>query len=264
MEKRVEFDDKLGHKRVRVRRMTFTMRLIHWINVVCMVVAVATGLYIAAPYYQTFMADDAVDKYVMAWNRWGHFIVAIIFDVTSIIVSYLFFFSRFEKHYKKILPTKKNIVEFGEVVLNLVTLNRRKKFDSSHSDSFNSVYFIIFHALLAWMLFTGLQLYVQIFPHGHASIGQWWPWMLHLVTDWTVPVSNWIIGSTATGANVMDVRITHHYSMWIIIIWVVFHIYYQVWRTIFWQEGDIAIVVGGSKFMKVGEDGNKEVEVDGK
>jgi len=234
----------------RVRRMTPAMRIIHWVNVFSMIVAVATGLYIAAPYYQTFIADAAVDKYVMAWNRWGHFMVAIIFDVTSIIIAYLFFFSRFEKPWKKVIPTWTNIKEFFEVLLNLVTLNRRKNFDSTHSDSFNSVYFLIFHLLLAWMLLTGLQLYVHGLASGESSIGSWWPWMLHAVTDWTLPVSSWIMGSTATGTNMMDVRIVHHYTMWLTITWVVFHIYYQVWRTIFWKEGDIAIVIGGDKFVK--------------
>ncbi len=66
-----------------VKRMTGTMRIIHWANAICMVVAVVTGLYIGYPYYQSFIADPAVDKYVMAWNRWGHFIAAIIFDVTA-------------------------------------------------------------------------------------------------------------------------------------------------------------------------------------
>ena len=238
---------KAGHK--QVKRMTGTMRTIHWINVVSMIVAVITGLYIAEPYYQTLIAESAVDKYVMAWNRWGHFIVAIIFDVTSIIVAYLYFFSRFEKSYKKVIPTGKNIKEFFEVLLNLVTLNRRKNFDSTHSDSFNTVYFTIFHILLAWMLLTGLQLYVHGLESGLSSIGKWWPAMLHLVTDWTIPVSAWMVGGGPT-ATIMDVRIVHHLTMWFILAWVVFHIYYQVWRTIFWKEGDIAIVVGGSKFVK--------------
>ena len=230
---------KPGYK--QVKRMTPAMRIIHWVNVVSMIVAIATGLYIAAPYYQTLIADPAVDKYVMAWNRWGHFIVAIIFDVTSIIVAYLFFFSRFEKPYKKVLPTAKNIKEFVDVFINLITLNRRKNFDSTHSDSFNTVYFSIFHLLLAWMLLTGLQLYVHALASGESSIGTWWPWMLHFVTDWTIPVS---------GGTLMDVRISHHYTMWFIIVWVVFHIYYQVWRTIFWKEADISIVVSGTKFVK--------------
>jgi len=234
----------------RVKRMTPAMRIIHWVNVISMAVAIITGMYIAAPYYQSFIADSAVDKYVMDWNRWGHFIVAIIFDVTSIIVAYLYFFSRFEKPWKKVIPTVANIKEFFAVLINLLTLNRSKNFDSTHADSFNTVYFTFFHILLAWMLITGLQLYVHAFPHGESSIGTWWPSMLHLATDWSLPVSSWIIGSTATGVNVMDVRIVHHYTMWIIIVWVVFHIYYQVWRTIFWKEGDISIAFGGDKFVK--------------
>ncbi|OQX75317.1 MAG: Ni/Fe hydrogenase [Epsilonproteobacteria bacterium 4484_65] len=238
---------KTGYK--QIRRMTPAMRINHWVVAICMVAAVITGLYIGHPYYQTFIADPAVDKYVMAWNRWGHFIVAIIFDVTSIVVAYLFFFSRFEKPYKKVLPTAKNMKEFGAVVVNLLTLNRTKNFDSTHSDSFNTVYFAIFHLLLAWMLFTGLQMYVHGLASGESSIGRWWPWMLHLVTDWTIPVSSWMVGGGPT-ATLMDVRISHHITMWLIIAWVVFHIYYQVWRTIFWKEGDIAIVVGGSKFVK--------------
>ena len=223
-----------------VKRMTGTMRIVHWLNVICMVVAVITGLYIGHPYYQTFIADPAVDKYVMAWNRWGHFIVAIIFDVTAILIAYLYFFSRFEKPYKKLIPTWTNIKEFFEVFLNLITFNRRKNFDSSHSDSYNIVFFTIFHLLLVFMLLSGLQLYVHGLASGISSIGAWWPAMLHLATDWTLEVF---------GGN-MGVRIAHHTSMYLILVWVMCHIYYQVWRTIFWKEGDIAIVIGGSKFVR--------------
>ena len=223
-----------------VKRMTATMRTIHLVNAICMVIAVITGLYIGHPYYQALIADPAVDKYVMAWNRWGHFIVAIIFDVTAVLIGYLYFFSRFEQPYKKILPTGKNIKEFFEVFLNLITFNRRKNFDSSHSDSYNIVFFTIFHLLLVFMLFSGLQLYVHGLESGHSSIGNWWPAMLHIATDWTLSLF---------GGN-MGVRIAHHTSMYLILVWVMCHIYYQVWRTIFWQEGEIAIVVSGSKFVQ--------------
>ena len=225
----------------KIERMTGFMRINHWIVAICMVIAVITGLYIGHPYYQSFIADPAVDKYVMAWNRWAHLISAIIFDVSSVVVAYLYFFSRFEKPYKKLIPNAKNLSEFFAVLVNLITLNRNKNFDSSHADSFNAVYFFIFHLMLVWMLLTGLQLYVHGLAHGMSSIGAWWPWMLHLVTDWTVVV---------TGGTYMDVRISHHATMYLIIAWAAFHIYYQIWRTIFWQEGDIGIVVGGSKFVK--------------
>jgi len=239
---------KPGYK--QVKRMTTFMRLNHWVVAFSMVAAVITGLYIGHPYYQSFIADPAVGKYVMAWNRWVHFIVAIIFDVSSIVIAYLYFFSRFEKPYKKLIPNKQNIQEFGEVLLNLLTLNRRKRFDSTHSDSFNTVFFLIFHLMLAWMLLTGLQLYVHGLESGLSSIGNWWPWMLHLVTDWTIPVSSFLVGSASPTPTIMDVRIVHHITMWLVLSWIAFHIYYQVWRTIFWKEGDIGIVVSGSKFVK--------------
>jgi Ni/Fe-hydrogenase 1 B-type cytochrome subunit len=103
---------------------------------------------------------------------------------------------------------------------------------------------MIFHLLLFFMLFTGLQLYVHGLESGESSIGTWWPALLHISTDWTI---------AASGGTLMDVRIAHHITMWLIVVWMVFHIYYQIWRTIFWEEGDIAIVIGGSKFVKDGK-----------
>ena len=225
----------------KIERMTGFMRLNHWVVAISMIGAIATGLYIGHPYYQSFIAEPTATKWVMAWNRWLHFMIAIIFDVSSIVVAYMYFFSRFEKPYKKLIPSGKNISEFFAVVVNLITFNRVKNFDSSHADSFNAIFFFIFHMMLVWMLLTGLQLYVHGLESGLSSIGSWWPAMLHLFTDWTL---------AATGGTNMDVRLSHHYTMYSIIVWVMFHIYYQVWRTIFWKEGDISIVVGGSKFVK--------------
>lgn len=223
----------------KIERMTTFMRINHWIVAISIVIAIITGLYIGDPYYQSFIADKAVNTYVMGWNRLAHFIVAIIFDVSSIVIGYLYFFSRFDKPYKKLIPSIKNIKEFFAVFINLITFNRVKKFDSSHEDSYNAVFFFIFHLMLIWMLFTGLQLYVEGLESGISAIGAWWPELLHFTTDWTI---------TVTGGSIMDVRISHHETMFFIIAWAMFHIYYQIWRTIYWREGDIAIVFGGSKF----------------
>jgi len=170
-----------------------------------------------------------------------HLYAAIIFDVSSIVVGYLYFFSRFEKPYKKIIPNGKNLKEFFAVFINLIILNRSKNFDSSHGDSFNVLFFTVFHLMLIWMLLTGLQLYVHGLESGLSSVGAWWPSLLHIATDWTI---------NFTGGTNIDVRYSHHATMYYILAWTMFHIYYQVWRTIFWQEGDIAIAFSGSKFAK--------------
>ncbi|MRI82799.1 MAG: Ni/Fe hydrogenase [Epsilonproteobacteria bacterium] len=227
---------------VQIKRMSLFMRLNHWVVALSMVAAIVTGLYIGHPYYQTLIAEPAVEKFVMAWNRWIHFYAAIIFDVSSIVIAYLYFFSRFDRPIVKLIPNRRNIQEFFAVLINLLTLNRIKRFDSSHEDSFHVVYFTIFHLLLVWMLLTGLQLYVHGLAHGQSSIGSWWPALLHFFTDWTI----W-----ATGGTLMDVRMSHHLTMYFIIVWILFHIYYIIWRTIFWQEGDVTIVFGGYKFKRV-------------
>jgi len=228
----------------KIERMTTFGRINHWVVAFSMIGAIATGLYIGHPYYASFISDPAATKWVMAWNRWWHFMIAIVFDVSSILVAYMYFFSRFEKAYKKLIPTGSNIKEFFAVLINLITFNRSKSFDSTHGDSFNAVFFFIFHLLLVWMLLTGLQLYVHGLASGLSSIGNWWPAMLHLATDWTLVV---------TGGTNMDVRMAHHTAMYAIIVWIMFHVYYQVWRTIFWKEADISIVVGGSKFVKTND-----------
>ncbi|WP_297887733.1 cytochrome b/b6 domain-containing protein [Sulfurihydrogenibium sp.] len=233
----------MSAKMVPVKRMTVTMRIIHWINVFSIFTAVLTGLYIANPYYQALIAEPAAYKYVMAYNRFFHFIAALLLDIVSIVIFYLYFRSNFERYAYKLIPNKQNITEFKEVFLNLITLNRRKNFDSSHSDSFNIVWFTILHLMLLLMLFTGFQMYVAGLESGHSSIGSWWPWLLHISTDWTL----WMFGGLA------GVRWVHHFTMYLILGWVMFHIYYQVWRTIFWKEGDIAIVFGGYKFKRIKE-----------
>jgi len=46
------------------------------------------------------------------------------------------------------------------------------------------------------------------------------------------------------------VRTVHLITMYFIIGWAFCHIYYEIWRTIMWREGDIAIAFGGYKFAR--------------
>jgi hypothetical protein len=41
------------------------------------------------------------------------------------------------------------------------------------------------------------------------------------------------------------VRLVHHLTMYPTIAWAVFHVSYEIWRTIAWKEGDINIAFGG-------------------
>ena len=218
----------------RVFRRTVMWRVFHWTNALSIVVAALTGTFIANPFFGLHGA------FLMAWIRAFHFYAAIVLDLSVIALAYLYFFSRVERGSRLILPTRRNFVTLQEGFLNLVLLNRRKRLDTSKADSWNAMWFTVLHLLVLFQMFTGFQLYVEQETGGLSSIGSWWPSLLHTTTDWTLSV----FGSAG------GVRAVHLITMYFIIAWAFCHIYYEIWRTIMWKEGDIAIAFGGHKFAR--------------
>lgn len=218
----------------RIRRRTFTWRLVHWANVASIVVAAVTGIYIANPYYAANVS------FVMAWNRSAHLYAAIVLDVSIILIAYLYFFSRAEREARHLRPTRKNLLELQEAFLNVVMLGRRKRFDSSQLDPLNVVLFTLLHLMIVFQLLTGLQLYVYGMESGISSVGAWWPDVMHFLTDWTVPAF-----------GIGGVRLVHHFMLYPIVGWAMLHIYYEIWRTLMWKEADINLMFGGDKFARV-------------
>ncbi|HLN14911.1 MAG TPA: cytochrome b/b6 domain-containing protein [bacterium] len=218
----------------RVFRRSFMWRVFHWGNALSIVLCTITGIYIAHPFF------TASIPFLMAWIRAFHFYAAVVLDVSVLALIYLYFFSHVDPGVKEILPKRSNFVTLQEGFLNLVLLNRRKRFDSSKADSWNAMWFTVLHVLVLLQMFTGFQLYVEGEAGGWSSIGTWWPSLLHTTTDWTLSV----FGSPG------GVRTVHLITMYFIIGWAFTHIYYEVWRTIVWREGDIGIVFSGHKFAR--------------
>lgn len=219
--------------RRRVNRMGIWRRTIHFTNALSIVAAAVTGIYIADPFY------SANYPYVMAWNRTIHLTAAIVLDVSVIVIAYLYLFSREDPVVRQELrPTRSNLRRLQEAFLNVLMLNRRKRFDSSRPDPFNALLFVGLHVMVVFQLLTGLQLYVAGLESGISPVGGWWPWVMHVFTDWTLPVFGGLGG----------VRIAHHVMMYPILAWAILHIYYEVWRTVMWKESDIAICFGGYKY----------------
>ena len=219
---------------VRVFRRTGWWRMFHWANALSIVACTLTGIYIANPFFTADIPEQ------MAWFRAFHLYAAVVLDVSVLALAYLYFFSRVDPGAKVILPTRSNLISLQEGFLNLVLCNRRKRFDSSRPDSWNGAWFSILHLLVLFQAITGFQLYVESESSGSSSIGSWWPSLLHTTTDWTLSV----FGSAG------GVRTVHLITMYFIIAWAFCHIYYEIWRTVVWREGDIGIVFGGYKFAR--------------
>jgi Ni/Fe-hydrogenase 1 B-type cytochrome subunit len=161
----------------------------------------------------------------------------VVLDISLLVIMYLYFFSTVERPVEPLIPNKGNLRRLQEAFLNFFTFNRRKRFDSSRPDPLNAILFLGLHGLVVFQLFTGLQLYASGLESGYSVVGSWWPSLIHLSTDWTLVVFGGLAG----------VRLWHHATMYPIIAWALLHIYYEVWRTIAWREGDITIAFGGYK-----------------
>lgn len=224
---------------MRAPRRTATWRWLHWIQFAAILTCAFTGSYIADPFF------SAQVRYLMAWMIAVHLYAAMVLDVMVFVTAYLYLFSRKERGIDQLIPTRENLVRLKEAFLNVATVGRRKRFDSSGPDPLNALWFLVLHALIVLQLLTGLQLYVAALTDNMSSVGAWWPELCHFFTDWTVP---------AFGGNV-GVRMLHYATMWFILGWAVLHVYYEWWRTIVWKEGDIGIMFGGYKYVTRPADG---------
>jgi Ni/Fe-hydrogenase 1 B-type cytochrome subunit len=186
----------------------------------------------------TLNSGETNQAFIMTWMRDFHFIGAVLIDVIFIVWLYLAFFSWKEPLYKSFIPFGDKIEEAWKMFKHYFTLKDRPE-TGRYQDPLNAIIFTIFHLLILLQMLTGFQMYVASFT-GTSAVGAWWPWLMHLSTDWTLVVFGGLTGVT----------LVHLFIMWLIIIFIVYHIYIEVWRSVMWKEGDILIPFGGYKYMR--------------
>jgi len=77
---------------VRVPVWPATLRWLHWLNVLAIVVLTVTGFYIADPILDAGTGQDA--GFLMGWMRLGHFVAAYAWVTMGLIRVYMLFLSR--------------------------------------------------------------------------------------------------------------------------------------------------------------------------
>jgi Ni,Fe-hydrogenase I cytochrome b subunit len=88
-------------------------------------------------------------------------------------------------------------------------------------------------------MITGFALMAPTFSHANSLLPVW-PWILN--------VSESI--SLAVFGTIVVVRQVHHVAAFLIVALAMIHIYLQIWRDAFWNEGHISVVVSGYKYIE--------------
>ena len=202
------------------------VRITHWVTVICIGILTVTGIYIAFPFLGT--TGDAVNQYLMGDIRFIHFVTAFVFTVSVLFRVYWMFLGNEWASWRQFLPTKSARRRGARRMMAFYLFIRRKApAVIGHNPLAGLAYSVVFILFLIQIL-TGFALYSLPFNGG------FWP----ATFGWI----NMLLG-------VQPVRLIHDIVMWLILAFVVHHVYTAVLIDIEERSGLMSSIFSGYKSL---------------
>lgn len=218
-------------KRFGVYEFSIGLRLTHWIRAVAIAFLIYSGYYIAYVFISPEISNEPTLFMNAKW-RMAHQIVGFVLIACMVFKCYLFVF---DKHSKKEWIS---IVDF----LNPIVWIKQIKYylymgEHPHLKGvYNPLQFaayLMFYAVLALICLTGLILYAHVYHDGFGG----------LIYD-SMRSFELMMGGLA------NVRTIHKICMWIIMIFVVIHVYMAIFNAVKGKNGAMDAIISGYKFVK--------------
>jgi len=200
------------------------VRWCHWINVVCIVTLSVTGFLIGTPFSYGKSASD----FTMGWIRFIHFTAAYLFAVSVMSRVIWSFIGNKYSSWREFFPlmTDAGRKKTVRMLRYYLLLDKQVPETVGHNPLATAAYVILF-GIYSVMILTGFALYAQHDQHEamHRALG----FMYLLFSD-------------------QGMRLTHHFSMWLIFGFVINHIYSAWLMDIKEHGGEISSMFSGYKF----------------
>jgi len=203
------------------------VRIVHWVNALCIFVLALTGFLIGWP--QTFFnADEPYQQYWFGWVRFLHFAAAYILFFAFLFRVYWGFVGNKYARWSNFFPvTKAQWRDLLETVrVDILQLRLKGKISVGHNYLASLTYIALFLVLI-FMAITGFGLYADM-------SGSFIPKLF----AWIVP----LMGGDAT------VRQWHHIFMWVFVVFAIIHVYLAFYHDYVEGRGDVSSMLGGWKF----------------
>ncbi len=220
------------HKEEAVYVYQAPIRIWHWVQAFAIFALCITGYLIGSPLPS--VGGEAYDYYIMGYIRWIHFVSAYLVIVGFVFRVYWAFVGNV--HAKQIfLPPFWQIHWWAEVWHEIkwyaMIVKEPKKY-TGH----NPLAVITMHIMYVWgtlfMIVTGLALYGEGTGPG--------TWQHSWFSTWVIP----LFGQS------QDVHTWHHLGMWVIICFVITHIYVAVREDIMSRQSIISSMISGWRMFK--------------
>ena len=207
------------------------VRIWHWINALSIAILAITGYLIGKPL--PTMTGEASDHYLMGYIRFVHFAAAYIFLVGFIFRIYWAFVGNSYSRQLFTLPVWRR--RFWSELLHELQWYAFMAKEPRKYIGHNPLAHLFMVAIITVggfvMIVTGLALYSE-----QAGQGSW----QDLMFGWVIP----FVGQS------QDVRMWHHWGMWIIVVFVMLHVYTAVREDIMSRQSLISTMISGWRMFK--------------
>lgn len=221
-----------SHKEEAVYVYEAPLRLWHWINAFAIVILCVTGYLIGSP--PPTMPGEASDNFLFGYIRFAHFAAGYILIIG--FLGRIYWAIVGNEHAREIfVPPVWSSRWWAEIVHEIkwyaFIAKQPKKYEGH-----NPLAVLAMHIMFVWgtvfMIVTGLALYGE--GTGMSS------WQYQWFSSWVIP----LFGQS------QDVHTYHHLGMWLIIVFVMVHIYAAIREDIMSRQSIVSSMISGWRTFK--------------
>lgn len=200
----------------------FPVRLTHWANALSIVVLSFTGYYIGHP----FLIAEGATAYVMGTMRFVHFIAGYVFLLSLLVRIYWFFVgNRYARWRAYVAMNRQDFRNLLGTLQYYLLLRWRPLHFMGHNPLAGMTYQLVY-LIFAVEIVTGLALYSLEQEGGIWSFAFAWVLLFGIQT----------------------VRLVHHLGMWLLIGFVIHHVYSAMVMDMEESTGLMGSIISGFKF----------------
>jgi len=207
------------------------VRLWHWVNALAITVLCITGYFIGSPL--PTMPGDASSSFLMGYIRFAHFAAGYILAVGFLGRIYWAFVGNHHAKQLFISPfSKDNIKGAIHEARWYAFLEKESVKCVGHNPLAMMAMFTMFVFGTVFMMITGFALYGE-----GTGMGSW---QYEMFSSWVIP----LFGQS------QDVHTFHHLGMWVIIIFIMAHVYAAIREDIMSRQSMVSTMISGWRMFK--------------
>ncbi len=220
------------HKEVAVYVYGPWIRIWHWVQVFAILALGITGYLIGAP--PPSLSGDASDFNMFGAIRYIHFVAAYIFMIGFVMRIWRAIVGN--RHAREIFVPPVWRGSFWSEVWHEIKWYAMITKEPKKYVGHNPLALLTMHVLYVWtsifLIITGLALYGEVGGAG--------TWQYDWFSSWVIP----LMGQS------LDVHIWHRFAMWVMIVFIITHIYVAVREDIMSRQSIISSMISGWRQFK--------------